>query len=600
MTTPPAKPHAAPEPPVNAMTSSKPEFLWWQWLLLLVPPLLTVALVIRTMRHFNLNERYFTYSAYYVLFTMAAVYAAVLTTGRGTQVSLRQWFVENRFGIALTCAIAGVVLVSVAPGYRVLADEANLIGVSKNLFYQKTANFATTGKWYFENYWNLNQTIDRRPALFPFLVSLLHTIRGYHPENAFHVNAIIFTLFIFSAYRLGKLLSGELFGAVVAILAAAEANTLLAARSAGFDLLSSFMILIVIKSFVEYTVESTPKRLALLSLNLCVLAHVRYEGWALLVAAAGVLLVFRVGSAESSSALCSALFLHSRLSSSKVLASSSQSQGCRATHECRAVLGIELHSKHSRLLQPGIEAVRHDGNSFILVDYSGGGWNWDICLGRGPPSHRLEALLDQCPSLGLRLGRTWSRDRHCIFVFVGQIPSPSVGTAIHLVRHVPCILCGMAAHRRRTQSDALGRVPRTKFGNPAPVLTALALFAMQVPTASEARFTNALILTRQASRTWDYFSKLGNKNILIMTDRPGLYTIMDYGALDISWAQANRDPLLELSRKLYSDVYLIQEVDLSNGKPKPEFDVWSDLPMETVYEFQNTDNSTVRIARIKH
>jgi hypothetical protein len=57
----------------------------------------------------------------------------------------------------------------VPPGFRVLADEANLVAVSKNLFFDKTANFAVTGKWYFENYWNLNQATDRRPALFPFL-----------------------------------------------------------------------------------------------------------------------------------------------------------------------------------------------------------------------------------------------------------------------------------------------------------------------------------------------------------------------------------------------------------------------------------------------
>ena len=128
----------------------------------------------------------------------------------------------------------------------------------------------------------------------------------------------------------------------------------------------------------------------------------------------------------------------------------------------------------------------------------------------------------------------------------------------------------------------------------------LALFVMQIPTASEGRFTNDLHLTRQALRTWDYFSRLGTKNILILTDRPGLYTIMNYGALDIAAARSNRDPLNELSRKLYTDIYLIQEVDLATGKPGKEFDVWSDVPKETVCEFQNSDNGLVRIARVKH
>lgn len=123
-------------------------------------------------------------------------------------------------------------------------------------------------------------------------------------------------------------------------------------------------------------------------------------------------------------------------------------------------------------------------------------------------------------------------------------------------------------------------------GAPFTILVSLTLFAMHVPGASEARFINSLILTRQAAQTWDFFAKLGDKNILIMTDRPGLFTIMDYGALDISTAAVSRDPLLELSRHLYHDIYLIQEVDLNTHKPLPSFDVWTDVPMETVLNFR--------------
>src|SRR5664280_2217286 len=268
----------------------------WSWgtILLFVPPLAAVALVGVTLRHHDLNETFFVNSAFYVIFAMLAVYAGIELTGLGETTSPRQWLMDNRTGILVTALVSTVVLLAVAPSYRVLADEANLVGVSKNLFYQRTANFATTGKWYFENYWNINIATDRRPALFPFLISLLHVLRGYHPENAFHVNAIIFILFVFSSYRLAKSFGGELFGAAAAILVAANPNTLLSARSAGFDLLSSFMLLIVIKSFTEYAKQSTPRRLAILSLHLCILAHVRYEGWALLLAALAVLLVFRM------------------------------------------------------------------------------------------------------------------------------------------------------------------------------------------------------------------------------------------------------------------------------------------------------------------
>jgi hypothetical protein len=135
---------------------------------------------------------------------------------------------------------------------------------------------------------------------------------------------------------------------------------------------------------------------------------------------------------------------------------------------------------------------------------------------------------------------------------------------------------------------------------PATLLASAALFGMHVPVASEARFTNSLILTRQAANTWRYFQSLHTKNILIMSDRPGLFTIMDYGALDISNANADRSPLLELSRHLYEDIYLVQEIDLNTHEPLPAFNAWPDVPKETVLEFQNTDSQSVRIAKVKH
>jgi hypothetical protein len=76
------------------------------------------------------------------------------------------------------------------------------------------------------------------------------------------------------------------------------------------------------------------------------------------------------------------------------------------------------------------------------------------------------------------------------------------------------------------------------------------LFAIQVPIASEGRFMNALILTRDAAQEWRFFEQLGDKRILVLADRPGLFTIMDYGALDISIAGADRNCLFELEASL--------------------------------------------------
>jgi hypothetical protein len=490
-------------------------------------------------------------------------------------------------------------LFAVASGYRVLADEANLVGVSKNLFLHRTANFATTGKWYFENYWNINLTIDRRPALFPFLVSLIHTLRGYHPENAFHTNVIIFALLVFSSYRLAKMLDGELFGVAAAILVASHPNTLVAARSAGFDLLSSLMLLIVVKSFIEYANQSTPKRLAVLSLNLCVMAHVRYEGWALLITALIVLIAMRMlrrSQVQGYGLLYSfiPIFLLPRYW-----------QAVAKAHDAEQPMSASLFSI-SNFIHNSREYLR-----LVLRPLEVGGAHSPLIIALGLigfvlvvsnivsnlNSPRRLSLSTKYAAFtaalfGLEMviafSYTWGKSLHpaSARLFIWLDTFVAINAAWFLT---------ILGRRLKVPVAFLGR----RSGAPVAVLTCLVLFAVYLPAASEARFTNSLILTRQAARSWDFFGKLGDKNILIMTDRPGLYTIMDYGALDISSASSSRDPLFELSRHLYRDIYLVQEVDLNTHKPLAAFDVWPDVPKETALEFQNTDSTSIRIARVK-
>lgn len=572
----------------------------WSKGLLLLPPVAAVALAAVTLRRPDLNETFFANSAYYVLFVMLAAYAGIVATAGGKRPSLIQWVTDHRAGIVVTAIIATVVLLAVAPGYRVLADEANLVGVSKNLYFQRTANFATTGKWYFENYWNINITTDRRPSLFPFLVSLLHVLRGYHPENAFHLNAIVFILFVFSSYRLAKLFGGELFGTAAAVLVAVHPNIVVAARSAGFDLLSCFMLLLVIKSFVEFANEKCPRLLAILSLHLCLLAHVRYEGWALLIVAAIVLFAFRMirrCHVQGYGLLYSFLpiFLLPRYW-----------QAVAKAHDAEQPLSASLFSV-SNFRQNAMEYLRlglrpldvGSAHSPLLIVLGAAGFLLVLftllnCL-------RLRTLSRLSLKYAVFAGALLGLETVLSFSYAwGKSAHPaSVRLFIWLDTFV-AINAAWLVTKIGTKFTVPVSLLQRRSAAPVTLLACFGLFAMHLPAASEARFTNTLILTRQAARAWEFFRKLGDKNILIMTDRPGLFTIMDYGALDISSAATNRDPLFELSRHLYKDIYLIQEVDLNTHKPLREFDVWPDVPMETDLEFQNTDSASVRISHVKH
>src|SRR5580693_709177 len=94
---------------------------------LVVPPVVVVVLVGMTLRHRDWNEPFFVNSAYYVLSAMLAVFAIVLLSG-WEDWSPRAWLRENVPGVVATAIVSATAVFGVPPAFRVLADEANLLG----------------------------------------------------------------------------------------------------------------------------------------------------------------------------------------------------------------------------------------------------------------------------------------------------------------------------------------------------------------------------------------------------------------------------------------------------------------------------------------
>ena len=139
-----------------------------------------------------------------------------------------------------------------------------------------------------------------------------------------------------------------------------------------------------------------------------------------------------------------------------------------------------------------------------------------------------------------------------------------------------------------------------RFRHFIPVLLAAAILASQLPVASQHRSFNRLTQTRESATTWSFFERLGEKRILIVTDRPNHFTIMNYGSM--SFDSARRDPYLltAFARHLFYDIYVIQQVKLSTNEPLPGYEIWPTRKLETVLEFQNDADVLVRVSRLTH
>ena len=553
------------------------------------PVVAAMVLLGVTVHKRNLMEPFFVHGTYFVLLTMVAFWAStyIIALKGTTRDTLLAWLKDNWRGLVLAAAVSLVAILAIQPALRVLADETNLLGVSKNLHFNKTADFATTGKWYYEAYWNLNVTTDRRPALFPFLVSLLHSFWGYSYANAFHLNALLIPFYVFVAYRLAKSLGGEVFGLLAGAFVVAHPITLMSARSGGFDLMAGFFALLSVKCFLDYAREPTANRLALLWLNLCMLAHVRYEGAASIVASAVVLLALRMVKWEHVKPylfvyLFTPLFALPRIWQTIIKAGDSE-QPLNTTLFGWKHLSENTRNYFGLLLNP--LDFRHPHSGLLLALGLVG------CL----------VVARSLWKLAHERERKLVKERFAIFAVVW--------VGVMMVIYLP-YFWGKPLHpasaRLFVPLDAFFSLMAawlvTLLCRRAPLwlpsLVAAAAVFLNVSVASEARFINELTLTRQAAQTWRFFEQIHDKNIMVVTDRPGLFTVMDYGSMDLSVAKQGTDLLFELSRHLYRDVYVIQEIDLTTKKPLPEFEIWPDKKKESVLEFQNAENSTVRISRM--
>ena len=539
-------------------------------------------------------QQLFVATTYYFLMALllcwAGTYAHAARELR--REALLAWLKENWPGLVIAFAVTVVVALAVEPALRMLSDEANLVGTSKNLFASKEPTFTVSGKYYYDSYWDVDVAIDRRPTLFPFLVSLIHSAIGYSYKNVFLFNLLLLPAFLIVSYRLAKTLGGETFGVVAALLVAAHPVTLLSVRSGGFDFFASFFALLSLKSFCDYAHEQTPEKLAVLWLNLCMFAESRYESALFIVPVLALLLVFRMLSWSKLRpyALVYAAtpaFLLPRVWQSMLLGNVPEQEPGAVTFSLDNFLnnGREYFRP---VFSPSEPAQFH---SAVLIGLGIVGclywlrWLFSRVTGRdkggvGAPQVRFAILLTAWLFLQAII---------CFAYVWGRAQFPSAARLL-----IPLdIFFSFAAAWLLTAA-------LVRFRPFIPVLLSVAMLASQLPVASQHRSFNRLTQTRESRTTWAFFDRLGEKRILIVSDRPSHFTIMNYGAM--SFDSARRDPYLltAFARHLFYDVYVIQQVKLSTNELLPGYEIWPTRKLETMLEFQNDADVLVRISRLAH
>lgn len=179
---------------------------------------------------------------------------------------------------AVMIAVCGcVLLVHEAYGFKILMDEVMLLGTSMSLHFDKMALVPMRGHDIQGAFQVLGGDLDKRPLFHPFLVSLIHDIFGYRPENVFALNTVLTFFLLTLSYCTGFRLGGKGGGAIAVLLLTSIPLMAQNATGGGFEILNLVMILGTLLLGMRYAQRRDGDSLDAFGLSAILLAQTRYE-----------------------------------------------------------------------------------------------------------------------------------------------------------------------------------------------------------------------------------------------------------------------------------------------------------------------------------
>jgi hypothetical protein len=192
------------------------------------------------------------------------------------------WMEMNWTKTDLWCGVAlvafGLILIVHEPaGFKILMDEIHLLGTSMAMHVERAA-YVPQRAYDLQGIFELmGGLVDKRPLFFPFLVSILHDVTGYRPENPFYLNAFLTWFLLGLSYLGGRALGGWRAGLLAALWWTTLPLLGQNARGGGFELLNIVMILLTALLAGCYYQRRDATSMIAMVYNGLLLAQTRYE-----------------------------------------------------------------------------------------------------------------------------------------------------------------------------------------------------------------------------------------------------------------------------------------------------------------------------------
>jgi len=189
----------------------------------------------------------------------------------------RQWLLAHRWGLISALAVTVFFQAHEKHEMKILFDEfvINLTAMEMH-YYQEAVGTSITH--HYEGYtFPTKKMVDKRPILFPFVVSLVHSATGFRVENVYYLNAVLTFGFLLLVYVFVSRLANKRYGILCVILFATFPLLAQNANGGGFEVLNLTLIVGLMLLSRDYLENEGKTGLNLMVMGAVLLANTRYE-----------------------------------------------------------------------------------------------------------------------------------------------------------------------------------------------------------------------------------------------------------------------------------------------------------------------------------
>jgi len=532
----------------------------------------------------NVKDLFFWTSYYFIFLLMILWTVQTVLFLKASQFSLKLLLKRYWPGILLALVLTVLVFASVRAHFKTLSDETNLLAISRAMVNDKACFNATMGKYYYGNLNDINYEIPKRPLVFPFMVSLLHTLTGFRYQNAFALNFIVMFLLLAGVYIGTRKLTDAPSSAAAMFFVLSYPVFTIFGTSGGFDLLNAAFFLMILAATYHFVEKPSATAFSFIFASLLVFSNIRYESIVFMVVLP-VLLSRKIRWQYLKD--YSYVFFVTPLV-------------CLPYIWQRMLKGCDFE-KPADVSAFSIGALFENITKFFvsLADFryflpyaglvSAAGILIFIYL-------IVEMLRGQ---IRLERHRRYSAVVLSLVVLLSALIyfSYFFGDCTHPSSARFFIILSIVLALGPVVLKALK--PNCISGTGLLIIS-IACFLFYHPIAVEGRFINTLRGNRITEHSIAFVSGINDKDILTISERPGQFTALGYGAINFSHANQDKDKVLrEIGRHLFSRVFAFQEIEYKSQQPTKDTSLAADYKLSSLYEIQISATEFLRISEVK-